>query len=306
MGSQVAAGSVCSRGAGKPAGATPPSAAHLDVHEPGVPIARLAPRDTDCSRDRRWGSVLGRQARSLRQPRARFHPLRRTSHERRRPMSIAWDVVAALYRRPIHAFARLNANVHFRDFARPLHDAPCFPDRLDMYEWLNREWLHGTAVDYLEFGVFQGESLRAWCRFNPHAESCFFGFDSFEGLPEDWTAAKRAGTFRTEVPSIDDPRCRLVKGLFQDSLYPFLDGFHPRGRLVVHVDSDLYSSALFCLAALDRWLVPGSIVIFDEFYDLENEFDAFCDWSRSFYKKCAAIASTSRTRQVALSVIGRQ
>lgn len=219
-------------------------------------------------------------------------------------MSMAYDLVALMYRRPIHLFTRLNANVQFREFVRPLRNTPRFPERLEMYEWLNREWLKGTAVDYLEFGVFQGESLRSWCRLNQNAESRFVGFDSFEGLPEDWTPEKRAGTFKTDLPSIDDSRCRLVKGLFQDSLYPFLDGFRPRGRLVVHIDCDLYSSALFCLAALNCWLIPGSIVIFDEFYDLENEFAAFCDWSRAFYKTGVGIASTSRNRQVAVTVSG--
>jgi len=217
-------------------------------------------------------------------------------------MSFAYDFVAFLYRRPIHLFTRLNANVQFREFVRALQRAPRFPERLEMYEWLNREWLKGAAVDYLEFGVFEGESLRSWCRFNQNTGSRFFGFDSFEGLPEDWTPNKPAGTFRTDLPSIDDPRCQLVKGLFQDSLYPFLDGFRPHGRLVVHIDSDLYSSALFCLAALNRWLVPGSLVIFDEFWDLENEFAAFCDWSRASYKQCAGIASTSLNRQVAVTV----
>jgi O-methyltransferase len=217
-------------------------------------------------------------------------------------MRVARDLASLLYRRPIHLFTRLNANVQFSGFVRTLGGIPRFPGRRTMYEWINRDWLHGTAVDYLEFGVFRGESLRLWCRLNQNVGSRFYGFDSFEGLPEDWNAEKPAGTFRTDIPAIDDERCQLVKGLFQTSLYPFLDRFRPTGRLVVHIDCDLYSSALFCLAALNSWLVPGSIVIFDEFYDLENEFGAFRDWSRAFYKKCAGIAATPNFHQVALAV----
>ena len=219
-------------------------------------------------------------------------------------MSFVYDVVAWSYRRRIRLFTRLNAHVEFREFMRPLRSGavPRFPERQQMYEWLNREWLKGEAVEYLEFGVFKGESLRAWCQLNQNAQSRFVGFDSFDGLPEDWLPKKLAGTFRTEPPAIDDARCRLVKGLFQDSLYPFLEDFRPRARMVVHIDSDLYSSALFCLAALDRWLVPGSLLLFDEFWDLEHEFAAFADWSRAFYKQCVGVASTARDKQVAVTV----
>jgi hypothetical protein len=171
-----------------------------------------------------------------------------------------------------------------------------------MYSWLNREHLHDTPIEYLEFGVYNGDSLRAWCSLNSHPGSRFFGFDSFEGLPEDWTAGKPAGTFKTALPSIEDGRCKLVKGLFQDSLYSFLDGFHPTGRLIVNIDCDLYSSALFCLTALDRWLAPGSVLMFDEFDDLENEFSAFSDWSRAFYKKCDGLSCTRFYQQVALRI----
>ncbi len=82
-----------------------------------------------------------------------------------------------------------------------------------------------------------------------------------------------------------------------------MDEFQPHGQLIVHIDADLYSSALFCLAAMDRWLTRGSIVIFDEFYDLMNEFAAFRDWSRAFYKPCAILACTQRCAQVALCVV---
>lgn len=57
----------------------------------------------------------------------------------------------------------------------------------------------------------------------------------------------------------------------------------------MHIDCDLYSSALFSLTTLDRFLVPGSIVLFDEFRDLENEFAAFLDYTRAFYRSWEAL-----------------
>jgi hypothetical protein len=39
---------------------------------------------------------------------------------------------------------------------------------------------------YLEFGVFQGRSIGRMAERFPHPAARFVGFDSFEGLPEDW------------------------------------------------------------------------------------------------------------------------
>lgn len=118
----------------------------------------------------------------------------------------------------------------------------------------------GEAVCCFEFGVWQGESLRALAQRSGSAQSRFYGFDSFQGLPEDWTAAHPKGTFDTggRMPHVDDPRVQFVPGWFHASLPKFL-AEHPdlvqsmqSGRLplVVHVDSDLFSSALFVLSFL--------------------------------------------------------
>ena len=42
-------------------------------------------------------------------------------------------------------------------------------------------------------------------------------------------------------------------------------GFDSRSRLVVNNDSDLYSSTLFTLASLNMLLVPGAVLILDDF-----------------------------------------
>ena len=43
-------------------------------------------------------------------------------------------------------------------------------------------------IDYLEFGVRYGDSLFKWSGLNAHPDSRFIGFDSFEGIPEDWVS----------------------------------------------------------------------------------------------------------------------
>ena len=135
---------------------------------------------------------------------------------------------------------------------------------------------------FLEFGVYTGNSATG----RRHSRSRFFGFDSFEGLPENWTRNWPKGNFSTDgtIPQIDDERIGFVKGWFQNTLPTFLNGFVPRSRLVVHSDSDLYSSTLFTLATLSRLLIPGTVIIFDDFSVPTHVFRAFADYTSAFMR----------------------
>jgi hypothetical protein len=82
-----------------------------------------------------------------------------------------------------------------------------------------------------------------------------------------------------------------VTGLFQDTLPAFVERFTPRGQIVVHNDSDLYSSTLYCLTQLDKFLVSGSCLIFDEFGDVLHEFRAFNDYCASYRRHFKVIGS---------------
>lgn len=177
-------------------------------------------------------------------------------------------------------------------------DCPLFDLRTDMYGYLQAAHIGEEPIDYLEFGVYEGGSIRTWADLNSHRISRFVGFDTFEGLPELWrriddrmqrSAFDTGGT----VPQIADSRVDFVKGLFQDTLGPFLGSFTPRSRLVMHCDADLYSSTLFALAKCDEILVPGSIVIFDEFSSVLNEFAALADYCSAYRREYQVLAATS-------------
>ena len=155
------------------------------------------------------------------------------------------------------------------------HEIPArFDDRPQLYRFLAKTV--SEPVTYLEFGVFQGDSLRCWSGLLQHPDSRLVGFDSFEGLPEKWRMAADQGTFDLKgmMPVFEDPRVHLVKGWFSDTLPPFLTAFAPPDNLVVHLDADLYSSTIFVLDRLARYLKPGTMLIFDEFYDRDHEIRA--------------------------------
>ena len=117
----------------------------------------------------------------------------------------------------------------------------------------------------LEFGVASGTTLRIITEAFTEREGTVAGFDVFSGLPETWRTGFPVGEFAQEsIPEV--PGAQLVPGLFEDTLPSFLnDKSGPVAFL--HLDADLYSSTKTVLDLLGDRLVPGSIVVFDEFFN---------------------------------------
>ncbi|MEQ8501389.1 MAG: tetratricopeptide repeat protein [Sneathiellaceae bacterium] len=113
-----------------------------------------------------------------------------------------------------------------------------------------------------EFGVRHGASLRFLGGRN---DGPVHGFDSFEGLPEDWQQFK-AGTFTTggRLPQVPD-NVRLHVGWFADTIPGFLAQEAGPARLL-NIDCDLYSSTRDVLAGLAARIVPGTVIVFDEYF----------------------------------------
>lgn len=191
-------------------------------------------------------------------------------------------------------FRALGENAQLHQWLAKGGDFPIFDNRFTMYEHLVTQIGKSTPIDFLEFGVFRGASLFKWAQLNTATDSRFIGFDSFEGLPEDWTTWHVKGTFSTGgvVPKTDDRRIQFIKGLFSDTLRPFVAAFEPRSQLVIHNDSDLYSSTLFVLATIDPFVSPGTVLIFDEFSNLLHEWKAFHDYMTGFGHSCKILAAS--------------
>ncbi len=112
----------------------------------------------------------------------------------------------------------------------------------------------------LEFGVFSGTTLKI---ISAAREGGVYGFDSFAGLPENWRTGFDTGAFDVVAPP-DVPGAELVVGWFDDTLPGFL-AEHEGPVDVLHVDADLYSSAVTVLEHVGPRLRPGSVIVFDEF-----------------------------------------
>ena len=132
----------------------------------------------------------------------------------------------------------------------------------------------------LEFGVGAGTSLRVLAEATSRPIA---GFDSFQGLPEDWRTGFAKGAFRQVRPPADlGAHVSLVEGLFQDTLPGFLAA-HPGPVALLHVDCDLYSSTVTVLEALAPRIVPGTVIVFDEYFNFpgwrEGEHRAFQEFA---------------------------
>lgn len=144
-----------------------------------------------------------------------------------------------------------------------------------------RDAMRQVTVDglWVEFGVATGRTLRLIAEHHLPA----YGFDSFDGLPEDWRPGYGVGTFAQTPPEVGG--AELLIGWFDRTLPRFLEA-HPQPFAYVHLDADLYSStATVFELAFDRF-VPGTVITFDEYFNYpgwqHHEHKAFCEFLTSY------------------------
>ncbi len=188
------------------------------------------------------------------------------------------------------------------DFYQPFRD---YAKRHQLHRYvIEKAQIANAPIQYLEFGVSSGQSFRWWLEANAHPDSRFYGFDTFEGLPEDWGFYKK-GAMTSSAPVAADTRAEFVKGLFQETLFAFLKthDLSDGRKKVIHMDADLFSSTLFVLTSLAQHLNDGDIVMFDEFNVPNHEFQAFRCFSESYYMKMELIGAVNNFYQVAFRIV---
>jgi hypothetical protein len=197
----------------------------------------------------------------------------------------------------------LNACVSYLEVGRwmrerKFEDRPRYESRDALYTAIAHH-IANERVLYLEFGVWQGRSMRVWSGLLKNPLALLHGFDSFEGLPEDWDASRPKGTFSVNsvMPTFADSRVILHKGWFDQTLSTFTLPEHE--RLVVNLDADLYSSTVLVLSALEHAMKPGTILIFDEFCDRLHELKAFSEFLDRTRMQFRFAGATENLEQVA-------
>ncbi len=146
--------------------------------------------------------------------------------------------------------------------------------------------------DYFEFGLFKGYSFW-WAQQTAKKHEAgamrFFGFDSFEGLPDvegrdvtrndDFYKGQYKCSYEQVRRSLDEggvdwDRTFLTRGYFNESLKPELRRDLGMGRVAIAlIDCDLYSSTVDVLAFIAPMLMEGTLLIFDDWncFQEDNE-----------------------------------
>lgn len=182
-----------------------------------------------------------------------------------------------------------------------------FDTDYDLHDWVAKSQLDLELLEHgmiLEFGVATGRTLNHFARILPF--KTIYGFDGFKGLPEDWTSRMRKGFFaRTNLPTVRN-NCKLVVGWFNETLPGFVQE-HTSPIALLHVDCDLYSSVVTVLNALKKQIVPGTVIIFDEYINYPgwqlDEFKAWQEHVRAFGVRYEYIGRVSRHQKVAVRVL---
>ena len=182
-----------------------------------------------------------------------------------------------------------------------------YKNRYNLYKYISDNHLkNNTQIIYLEFGVAGGDSVKWWLNENKNSSSSFYGFDTFEGLPESWGILYKKGDMNYDESQMEDNRVKLVKGLFQDTLFPFIqenkDSLNSTVRKIIHLDADLYSSTIFVLTQLYPYLKSGDIILFDEFNVPLHEFKAFKEFTDVFYIELEPLGAVNNYMQTAFTV----
>ena len=131
---------------------------------------------------------------------------------------------------------------------------------------------------YLEFGTWKGASINYFS--SRLKETLFYGFDSFEGLKEDWRGANQAkGGFNLngKLPKVNN-NVVLVRGWFDITLPQFLS--EKKGEIsFVHIDCDTYEATKIVLDNIYNRLTKNVYILFDEYIGYpgwrEGEYKAF-------------------------------
>lgn len=171
-------------------------------------------------------------------------------------------------------------SLHFPDNGKYVGNGGSSPVTLEYFEYcmekVHRDGIYDKESLWLEFGVWNGNTL---CELASFAPSIVYGFDSFEGLPEDWvksdidTMGKGFFDEGGRIPSKlkKHKGIELVVGWFNETLPNFIKT-HKNPCSLIHVDCDLYSSTKTVLDTLigSGQIIPGTIIMFDELIGYTN------------------------------------
>ena len=148
---------------------------------------------------------------------------------------------------------------------------------------------------FLEFGVYKGDSINLFGNFLLQHGREIYGFDSFEGLEEEWNMNdyNPIGRFSLNKKSPKVVKnVKLIKGKVQDTLENFLNDKMDKKIIFAHMDMDTYTPTKYALNKIKPFLQSGSVILFDEFYGFPN-------WQHHEYKAFTEVLNEKEYKYIA-------
>jgi len=185
----------------------------------------------------------------------------------------------------------------------------------DLYEWVVNNQLDPNLNGLvLEFGTATGRTLNQFAHWLPG--KTIYGFDSWQGLPEKFNDLP-AGHFAQALPEVL-PNCVLIQGWFgarpsqdqsniaEHTAQSFAN-LHLGPIALLHLDADLYSSTKTVLDAFHAHIVPGTVILFNEYWNhptwKKHEYKAWQEHCATYGVKYEYIGYASDHQEVAIRVI---
>ena len=168
-----------------------------------------------------------------------------------------------------------------------------FPHRAQVFNVV-AERIKDERVLYLEFGVYQGSSMRWWSKALRIPPRSCTGLTALRAcrkhsmMPGENTRA--AGSQPMDrSPRLDDPRVTFFKGWFNQTL----PGYIPPDDdvLVINIDADLYSSTIFVLNSLRLHFKKGTYLYMDDMSRPDHEPRAMEEFMRETGLKFRPLAA---------------
>lgn len=167
--------------------------------------------------------------------------------------------------------------------------------KLDQFDVLRskRDAITSLNGHILDLGVYKGKSTRDLAQLFSNA--IIHGFDSFQGLPGDWSIALAGhfGGVDGMLPGLP-ANVRLYKGWFSDTLPLWFHQHCGNPISLLRIDCDIYSSTKTIFDVLGPMLRPGSWILFDELIGYrcwqDHEYRAFTEFIQKSRLDCEYIA----------------
>lgn len=171
-------------------------------------------------------------------------------------------------------------------------EAIFFSSRFDLHSYALSRRQDGLVI---ECGVYEGKSINFIAE---RVDQVVYGFDSFVGLPEEWTGHLNKSFVRDgSLPPVRE-NVRLHKGWFEDTVPDFLRD-QDQDISYLHIDADIYSSTKIVLEACRDKISPGTIIIFDEYFNYPG-------WKHHEHKAFYEFLASSGHKAVSFAYSGQQ